>query len=143
MAEVELTSSHSPWRPLPQTVDWTAVGDGSTYSDVSGTAARGEDGGRRADYRRAIEYSLNTLVSYVETYGDDDLVLVVVGDHQPPVVTPTGAGRDVPISIIARDPTVLDRTSAWGWQDGMRPGPAAPSRPMSGFRDSFFAAFGS
>ena len=40
----------------------------------------------RADYRRSIEYTLGTLISYVQTYGDDNLVLVFLGDHQPAAV---------------------------------------------------------
>lgn len=76
----------------------------------------------RTEYRKSIEYTLNTLVSYVETYGDDDTVLVFLGDHQPaPLITGPGASRDVPITIVAKDEAVLDRTSGWGWQDGLRP----------------------
>jgi hypothetical protein len=97
----------------------------------------------RAGYRRAIAYSLRTLVSYVETYGDDDLVLVFLGDHQPaPVVTGPHAGRDVPVTVVARDPAVLDRIAGWGWQEGLRPGPDAPVWPMDAFRDRFLTAFG-
>jgi hypothetical protein len=89
---------------------------------------------------------LNTLVSFVEHYGDDDLVLVVLGDHQPaPIVTGLGPGlsHDVPISVIAHDPAVLDQIAGWNWEDGMRPGPQAPVWPMDAFRDRFLSAFGS
>jgi hypothetical protein len=79
----------------------------------------------------------------VETYGDDNTVLVVLGDHQPAAfVAGEGAGMDVPITIIARDPAVLDRIAGWGWQDGMRPDPHAPVWPMASFRDRFLTAFG-
>ena len=75
-------------------------------------------------------------------YGDDDLVLVVLGDHQPAtIITGQGASHDVPISVIAHDPTVLDRIAGWGWQDGMRPSPQAPVWPMNAFRDRFLTAF--
>jgi len=97
---------------------------------------------RRA-YGRSIEYSLNAVFSFVERYGRDDLVLVVLGDHQPARVSGHGAGHDVPVSVIARDPAVLDRIAAWGWAAGMRPGPTAPVWPMSAFRDRFLSAFGS
>ena len=98
----------------------------------------------RAAYGQSIEYSLNTLVSFVETYGDDDLVLVFLGDHQPaPIVTGEDASRDVPITIVARDPAVLDRISGWGWQGGLNPGPDAPVWPMDAFRDRFLTAYGS
>jgi hypothetical protein len=80
----------------------------------------------------------------VQRYGDHDLVLVVLGDHQPAtVVTGQGAGHDVPISVIAHDPKVMDRIAGWGWQDGMLPSPQAPVWPMASFRDRFLSAFGS
>ena len=57
-------------------------------------------------------------------YGDDNTVLVVLGDHQPAtLVTGQGAGHDVPISVIAHDPKVMDQIAGWGWQDGMLPSP--------------------
>ena len=80
----------------------------------------------------------------MQRYGDDNLVLVVLGDHQPAtLVTGQGAGHDVPISVIAHDPKVMDRIAGWGWQDGMLPSPQAPVWPMASFRDRFLAAFGS
>jgi hypothetical protein len=87
---------------------------------------------------------LNTLVSFVQRYGDDNLVLVVLGDHQPStMVTGQGASHDVPISVIAHDPAVLDKIAGWGWQDGLLPSAQAPVWPMNAFRDRFLSAFGS
>jgi hypothetical protein len=148
MAEIPLTSSHAGWTPIPRLVGWDAVGDGSIFNTAKdGAQPREEwrDPDRiRTDYRRCIEYSLNTLVSYVETYGDDDLVLVFLGDHQPvPMVTGKGATRDVPITIVARDTAVLDRIAGWGWHDGLKPPPDAPLWRMDTFRDRFLTAYGS
>jgi hypothetical protein len=148
MAEIELISSHSPWTPVPQLVDWNAVGDGSVFNpqvvgqpdanEVWSNTTRG-----RAEYRRSIEYSLNSIISYVENYGGDDLVMVFLGDHQPaPVVTGDNASRDVPITIIAKDRSMIDRIGAWNWQTGLKPGPDAPVWKMSEFRDRFLHAYG-
>jgi hypothetical protein len=49
----------------------------------------------------------------------------------------------VPISIIAHDPSVLQRIAGWGWASGMRPTPTAPTWPMSAFRNRFLTAFAS
>jgi hypothetical protein len=79
----------------------------------------------------------------VQTYGDDNLVLVFLGDHQPAsVVSGQGASHDVPITIVARDPAVLDRISGWGWQSGLKPNAQAPVWRMDSFRDRFLSAFG-
>ncbi|MGS2616782.1 sulfatase [Micromonospora sp. LZ34] len=140
MAEIPLISSHSPWTRIPQVIDWDAVGDGSVYRDAAITNPKSQP---RAGYRKAVEYSVRTLISYLETYGDENLVLIFLGDHQPaPVVTGEDASRDVPVSIVAADPAVLDRVAGWGWQDGLRPGPDAPVWPMDAFRDRFLTAFG-
>ena len=83
-----------------------------------------------AAYGRSIEYTLSALFSFVQHYGDTNLVLVVLGDHQPSkIVSGDDPSHDVPISIIAHDPAVLDRIAGWGWVDGLRP---EPGRRRSG-----------
>jgi hypothetical protein len=138
-AEVDLVSSHVPWTRIPRLVPWEDVGDGSIFHRLP----LQESDGARTDYGRSIQYTLSSIVSYVQRYGDDKLVLVVLGDHQPDtIVTGQGAGHDVPISVIAHDPKVLDRIAGWGWQDGLRPSPQAPVWPMEAFRDRFLGAYG-
>jgi phosphatidylglycerophosphate synthase len=147
-AEIDLISSHAPWTRLPPLIPWEDVGDGSIFDRVPvqrfkraklfGDADRARDA-----YGRSIEYSLRTILSFVQRYGDDDLVVVVLGDHQPAtLITGYGASHDVPISVIARDPKVMERTAGWRWQEGLRPGPRAPVWPMQAFRDRFLSAFG-
>jgi hypothetical protein len=147
MAEIDLVSSHTPWTPLPQLVSWDAVGDGSVFAgqpdrgpapaDVWRSAAR-----VRQSYGRSIEYSLRSLISFVTTYRDPNLVMIVLGDHQPAkIVSGSGSGHDVPISVIAADRSVLDRVAGWGWTDGLLPGPSAPVTRMDTFRDRFVRAF--
>jgi hypothetical protein len=148
-AEVDLVSSHVPWTRIPRLVPWDDVGDGSIFNrvpaEVSPRSAIFSDPDRaRAAYGHSIEYTLSAIVSFVRRYGDDDLVLVVLGDHQPAtIVTGQGASHDVPISVIAHDPKVMDQVDGWGWQDGLLPSPQAPVWPMDAFRDRFLSAFGS
>jgi phosphatidylglycerophosphate synthase len=148
-AEVDLISSHAPWTRIPRLIPWKEVGDGSIFhrlpaEESTKASLFGDSDRARTAYGHSIEYSLNTLFSFVRRYGDDDTVLVVLGDHQPAtVVTGQGASHDVPISVIAHDPKVMDRIAGWRWQDGMLPSPHAPVWPMASFRDRFLTAFGS
>ena len=148
MAEIDLVSSHGPWAPLPRMVDWEAVGDGSVFTDMpaqgqSPDEVVGDPEMTKAAYGQSIQYSMSTLISFVQTFGDDDLVVVAVGDHQPAsVVSGKGASNDVPITIIARDPDVMSRIASWGWQPGMLPNSNAPVWPMDAFRDRFLTAYG-
>jgi len=145
MATIPLVSSHAPWASIPSLIDWNAVGDGSAFNGMGKgyNAAWPSRDKMRGEYRRSIEYSLNTLIGYVERHGDENLVLVFLGDHQPaPLITGAGASHDVPITIVAKDRAVLDRISGWGWQDGLKPAPDSPVWRMNDFRDRFLTAFG-
>jgi phosphatidylglycerophosphate synthase len=147
-AEVDLISSHTPWTRIPRLIPWDEVGDGSIFDRVPAeestrSALFGDSDQARAAYGHSIEYTMSTIVSYVQHYGDDKLVVVLLGDHQPPVVTGEGATHDVPVSIIAHDPKVMNQIAGWGWQDGLLPSPQAPVWPMGAFRDRFLTAFGS
>ena len=150
MAEIPLVSSHAPWSPTPRLVGWDQLGDGSVFASMSGEGAppsaiwTRDPTLVRSEYGQSIEYSLGSVISYLEKYGDDNLVFVFLGDHQPaPVVTGAAASRDVPITIVTRDQAVLDRIAGWDWQDGLRPSPQAPVWPMEAFRDRFLTAYGS
>jgi hypothetical protein len=96
----------------------------------------------KAAYGTSIVYAMNTLTSFVQHYGDKNLVLIVLGDHQPlPIVSGHNSNHVVPISIIAHDPKVLQQIGGWGWNSGLRPKPNAPVWPMSAFRNRFLTAF--
>jgi hypothetical protein len=147
-AEVDLISSHAPWTRIPQLISWGDVGDGSIFDRLPVEESPGLFGDAeqtRSAYGHSIEYSLNTIFSFVQRYGDDDLALVVLGDHQPStqITGHDDPSHDVPISVIAHDPKVIDRIAGWSWEDGMSPSPRAPVWPMAAFRDRFLTAFGS
>jgi hypothetical protein len=148
MGAIALLSSHTPWAPLPHMIDWNSVGDGTVYNGMPAQAKQTsvvwhDRSSIRAAYLQSIQYTLSTLISYVKTYGDSNLVLVFLGDHQPaPIVSGDGASHNVPITIVAKDPSVLDRVAGWNWTTGLKPGPQAPVWRMDSFRDRFLTAFG-
>ncbi|GGM98682.1 hypothetical protein FHR83_000376 [Actinoplanes campanulatus] len=147
-AEITLTSSHTPWTPVPGMLDWDAIGDGSVYGPSAAAAPSPEslwkDESRvRTEYARSIAYSIDSLLGFLTEYAGDDTVMIFLGDHPPaPLVAGTSGNRDVPVTIVAKDAKVLDRIASWGWEDGIKPGPAAPIWRMDTFRDRFLAAFG-
>jgi hypothetical protein len=148
MAEIDLVTSHAPWSRVPRLVAPARVGDGSVFDGMPQQTASKRVVWRspqriRQAYGESVRYSLRALVSFVATYGDRDTVLVFLGDHQPArIVTGDRGGHDVPVTLLARDPAVLDRISGWGWQPGLRPHPDAPVWRMDTFRDRFLTAFG-
>ena len=147
MAEIDLVSSHTPWAPLPQLVPWDQIGDGSVYDAQpaqSRTASTVWQSDRTVQryYGMSVQYSLGALTSFLQNVDDPDLVVIVLGDHQPAsIVSGEDASHDVPITLIARDPAVFTAIAGWGWQPGLHPGDAAPVWRMDAFRDRFLAAF--
>ena len=147
MAEVALISSHAPWTPIAKLVPWDEVGDGRIFN----TQARAgpapevvwrEVGSIRSHYRQSIEYMLSTMVSYVLEYGDEDLVILLLGDHPPaPMVSGDPAASQVPVHLIARDPVVIDAVSHWQWQPGLLPDGDSPVWRMDELRNRLVEAF--
>jgi hypothetical protein len=147
MAEIALISSHAPWTPLPRLVGWDQVGDGTIFNQQGRVGDTPEVVWQnteriREQYRKSIEYALANIVSYAMTYGDDNLVILVLGDHQPaPFVTGESDNRDVLVHLISRDPNVMEAVKDWDWTDGMLPSSNAPVWGMDKMRDRFIEAF--
>ncbi|MFV0136111.1 CDP-alcohol phosphatidyltransferase [Streptomyces sp. HMX87] len=149
MAAVILTSSHQPWAPIPRMVGWEELGDGRIFESVERAGEDADDviadtTRSREEYGKSVQYSLTSLTQWLERYGDDDTVLVFLGDHQPRSrVSGNDASRDVPVTIVAKDPRVLDKIDDWDWTEGLRPAQDAPVWRMDAFRDRFLTAYGS
>lgn len=148
-AELSLISSHAPWVPvLPVLEDWQSIGSGEVFEPWRGAgetpASLWKDPERvRAQYARAVAYSIDVVASYIENRMDQRTLLVVLGDHQPaPLVTGEGASRDVPVHLISADPSLIEPFAGAGRQsanglDGFRNGiwPGEQAGPaMSAFR---------
>ncbi|MEU3950824.1 CDP-alcohol phosphatidyltransferase [Streptomyces achromogenes] len=149
MSLLILTSSHQPWAPVPRMVDWDRLGDGSAFKAMEAAGDKAADviadtARSRAAYGRSVQYSVTALTEWLQRYGTKDTVLVFLGDHQPIArVSGNHASRDVPVSLVAKDPKLLDRIAGWHWTDGLRPAHDAPVWKMSAFRDRFLTAYGS
>jgi hypothetical protein len=147
MAEIDFVSSHTPWTPLPHLVPWASVGDGSVFDPqpaqgLSPSIVWQDPHHVQQLYGQSIQYTMSSLFSFLTTFDDPNLVLVVLGDHQPAAeVSGPSANHDVPVSIISRDPGVIDRISSWHWQPGMLPSLSAPVWRMDAFRNRFLAAY--
>ena len=147
MAEIDLVSSHWPWAPLPAMVPWDKVGNGSVFDAMPARSQSPTTVWRSAStlhrfFGRSIRYSLDALTSWVRELNDPNLVLVLLGDEQPPsVISGNFASHVVPISIVAHDPSVFRQIASWHWQDGLLPGRSAPLERMDAFRNQFLGTF--
>ncbi len=147
MAEIDTTSSHTPWAPLPTMVPWNKVGNGSIFNpqpkeSKSVAQVWSNTDTVRQFYGQSIQYSMTALTSWVTQLNDPNLVLILMGDHQPhSTVSGPEPDNEVPISIITRVPSVLKQMSSWHWQNGLLPTASAPLEPMDAFRNQFLNTF--
>ncbi|HEY5222455.1 MAG TPA: CDP-alcohol phosphatidyltransferase [Microbacteriaceae bacterium] len=148
MAEIDFVSSHTPWTPLPHKVAWPSVGNGSIFDPqpaqgLPPSVVWQDPHHVQQLYGQSVQYTMSTLFSFLTTFDDPNLVLVVLGDHQPATeVSGVDANHNVPISIISKDSSVINRISSWHWQPGMLPSPTAPLWRMDTFRNRFLSAYG-
>ena len=144
-AQVALVSSHAPWVPVPQLVDWEAVGDGTILNrwaeagDPPEVVWRDRDR-VRDQYRQSIDYALRAVLGHAARQTGALPLIVVLGDHQPAPFVALGESRDVPVHVIG-PPDLVARTHGWGWTEGLVPDPGLPAWPMEDFRDGFLEAF--
>jgi hypothetical protein len=147
MAEIDFVSSHTPWTPLPSLVPWSEIGDGAIFDPQPARGLPPVDVWPDPEkvqrvYGQSVQYSLGAMFSFLHTYDQPNLVLVVLGDHQPArIVSGADADHDVPITIISKDPAVFERIASWRWDAGTLPSRDAPVWRMDQFRDRFFEAF--
>ena len=138
-------TSHAPFRPTPPyQADWARMTSDAPYDPSVRSVAMQ----READwddlgpaYAESIGYTLRTLAGFLRHRADRDLVLVVLGDHQPPAgVAGEHASWEVPVHVIASRPAVLDALAADGFAPGLEP-PAGSAGPLHGLGPALLNAF--
>jgi hypothetical protein len=143
--QVALGSSHAPWVPVPELLDWDALGDGTVFNDMAASGDTPEvvwrDRDRvRAQYRLAVDYALRTVLDYAARHADDPPLLIVVGDHQAAGFVALDERPDVAVHVIG-PAHLVDRVERWGWTPGLVPPEDARPVPMERLRDMILDAF--
>ena len=126
-------STHAPFTPAPPyQPDWQRVLSPRPYDDDELYAAWSDQPdwlNLGPSYVEALRYAYAIAGGYLRLRADRDLVLILVGDHQPPsLVSGEGASWDVPVHVIASRPALLDRLRRHGFLDGLAPGDSALAR---------------
>ena len=107
-------TTHAPFVPTPPyQPDWERVLSAEPYdADALDRAwsAWPDWMNLGPSYLEALDYAFATVGGYLRLRADRDLVMILIGDHQPPaLVSGEGASWDVPVHVIANRRVVLDR----------------------------------
>jgi len=138
--DFHMVSSHAPWREVPRLTD-----DPTTHASRTEPVERGGtpegtvltrlgrydrgaerrfawmeqfDGPMRRGYQATIDYDLRVITRYLSQRGDDALV-IVLGDHQPPVIARADQSFDAPVHVLSRDPRRLQSVLGRGFLAGL------------------------
>jgi len=119
-------STHAPFTPAPPyQPDWTRMLTAKPHDDEELDVAWNDQPdwlNLSPSYVKAMIYANATIGGYLRLRGDRDLVVVLIGDHQPPaLVSGEGASWDVPVHVITGRRAVLDRLQQHGFREGLPP----------------------
>ena len=119
-------TTHAPFVPTPPyQPDWARVLTPSPYDRAELDRAWSDYPdwlNLGPSYVKALAYAYTTVGGYLRLRAERDLVLILIGDHQPPsLVSGEGASWDVPVHIVASRSPVLDRLRRHRFVDGLTP----------------------
>lgn len=127
-------STHFPWGPdsIPP------FQGGPEWPPLEGTDAIASD--LRLGYLRSVEYEWRSLMELLEAERSQEIVVVIIGDHQPRLESnqPGEATFDTPVHVISRDPAFIARFAERGFQPGLY---AEPKRGQTLVHEALFSLF--
>ena len=140
-------TTHAPFVPAPPyQPDWARVLSDVPYDaeDLDRAWSAWADWTNLGpSYVEALRYAFANVGGYLRLRADRDLVLVLVGDHQPPaLVSGAGASWEVPVHVVASRDALIDRlVDGHGFAPGLAPPRPAVAR-MDGLLPILLDAFG-
>jgi hypothetical protein len=88
-----------------------------------------------------MAYEYVTLAGYLRRHPRDSMILIAIGDHQPPAaVSGRDASRSVPVHVFGRRGPILGRLIERGFRPGLAPH-RPPIGPMHALTPIFLEAF--
>ena len=75
---------------------------------------------RIKDYAKAVHYDLSALVQFITNVPDSNAIFILIGDHQPPVITSANDGFETPVHIISRNKDFTRTFTQFGFREGMK-----------------------
>lgn len=142
-----LASSHLPFDSAPPLIEEADdLGDGRLYDRLGfeeyPPPAQVFD--NRRGYAGTIRYVLEALGNYLVKRLADDFLIILVGDHQPPLtVAAASRNKAVPIHVLSRDPALIEPFQRAGYVAGMMPPATTTDVGMELFLAWFLASYSS
>jgi hypothetical protein len=125
-------NTHLPFRPTPPyQPDWQRVLTAHPFDDAETAASIAQSPdwtNLGAPYAASFAYTLRFLGGYLRAHPGADIVLVLVGDHQPASgVSGPGARWDVPVHVITSRGAIVSSLLDAGFVSGVELAPQQPA----------------
>ncbi len=145
--QMALGSSHAPWVPVPELIDWDDLGDGTVFDPIVAASDTPrvvwKDYDRvRDQYRLAVDYALQTVFAYAALHAEDPPLMIIVGDHQAAGFIALDERPHVPMHIVGPQ-GLVDRLSDADFTPGLIPQGETPIRRMDLMRAHILQALSS
>ncbi len=86
-------------------------------------------------YASSISYQFDYLVDFITNKGTDNDLFILVGDHQPPILSNQYPAKETPVHIISKDSTLI---SAF-YNYGLGPGLYVNDRELKFYHTGFYS----
>jgi len=111
-------NSHYPF-DSPDTIasDWHVLSKGYHYVKQSPTLIKKH---APENYIKSVKYDLKVLSQFIMRKRDRNAIFIIIGDHQPPLLTNKKNGFETPVHIICMDSIFVNSFKAYGFNPGLR-----------------------
>jgi hypothetical protein len=110
-------NSHNPFL-CPDSVvqNWQSLNTGS-YSAPQPSLFLKKP--KAVDYIKSIDYEIKALVKFINRKSNKEAIYIIIGDHQPPILTSEKNGFETPVHIVSTDSTFIHNFRRYGFTDGL------------------------
>ena len=115
-------NSHYPWTPLPPVLDdWRELENLDMQDGVLSEAQKKALSWSKLhqNYLQAVDNTLDSLEEFITSLKKGNSVIVLIGDHQPPVVSRRDDGYGTMVHIISQDVDLLASFYEYGFVNGL------------------------
>ena len=121
-----LVSTHVPFEVIPEYIpDWERLAGGEIYAEGHLREFQNNwlSGSEYPEgFIAGVDYSLRSIVGYIDRYLQDGSLAIIIGDHQPRIpVSERESTYSVPVHFLSRDAELLARLPAEHFDQGLRP----------------------
>ena len=111
-------NSHIPFTPPDSLVqDW------HTLNVPVGTTDQESEFITRPSPEKYLEsecYEIRLMTRFITSFKNKNAVFILIGDHQPPMLTTENDGFETPVHIISGDPAFIAGFKEYGFVEGLQ-----------------------